>query len=353
MHSGPTNPLDRARPKVICLTPVKNEAWILENFLRCTSTWADHIIIADQMSDDASGTIAKSFDKVTLIENRSTTFNEPERQAMLINEARKIPGPKVLVALDADEFFHADFVGSAEWESMLAAKPGTVHTMQWACVRPDKRHYYVFPAEFPLVYADDGYEHQGKDIHSPRLPLPPDTPRVPLGVKTLHLSTLDIDRFRSKNRWYQCWEFLNQKWDGRAFELYRFYHTELFIAKSRLKELESGWVDGYKPAADPLSYRRQVYYRWDNEMLDLLIKHGPAKFRQLAIWDVDWEEMHRVIRGSEPPISLRDPRTRMDKIIHQWLRETQQLYCEGAPAQSRIARVRHRFARRLVKKLGW
>ena len=36
--------------KIICLTPVKNEGWILERFLKCTSLWADYIIIADQSS---------------------------------------------------------------------------------------------------------------------------------------------------------------------------------------------------------------------------------------------------------------------------------------------------------------
>ena len=31
------------RPKIICLTPVKNEEWILRRFLRLASLWADHI----------------------------------------------------------------------------------------------------------------------------------------------------------------------------------------------------------------------------------------------------------------------------------------------------------------------
>ena len=36
-------------PTVICVTPVKNEARILPRFLRCAATWADHILIADQI----------------------------------------------------------------------------------------------------------------------------------------------------------------------------------------------------------------------------------------------------------------------------------------------------------------
>ncbi|GAG56902.1 unnamed protein product, partial [marine sediment metagenome] len=49
------------RPKIICLTPVKNEAWILDNFIKCASLWADHIIIADQDSTDDARKIAKKY----------------------------------------------------------------------------------------------------------------------------------------------------------------------------------------------------------------------------------------------------------------------------------------------------
>ena len=39
------------KPTVVCLTPVKNEAWILDRFLKCAGLWAEHIIIADQGAD--------------------------------------------------------------------------------------------------------------------------------------------------------------------------------------------------------------------------------------------------------------------------------------------------------------
>ena len=42
------------RPLLVVLTPVRNEAWVLHAFLKATSLWADHIIIADQMSTDGS-----------------------------------------------------------------------------------------------------------------------------------------------------------------------------------------------------------------------------------------------------------------------------------------------------------
>ena len=81
-------------PQIICLTPVKNEAWILERFLECASLWADQIIIADQGSDDGSREIARSFNKVQLIENSAKVFNEPERQKLLIEAARSDSWPE-------------------------------------------------------------------------------------------------------------------------------------------------------------------------------------------------------------------------------------------------------------------
>ena len=84
-------------PKIICLIPVKNEAWILERCLQSASIWADHIIVADQGSTDDSIEIAKRFNKVILVDNSTNEdFNEYNMRSPLFNEAEKIEGPKVL-----------------------------------------------------------------------------------------------------------------------------------------------------------------------------------------------------------------------------------------------------------------
>ena len=38
----------------ICVTPVRNEAWIIDRFLAAAKTWADHVIVADQQSSDGT-----------------------------------------------------------------------------------------------------------------------------------------------------------------------------------------------------------------------------------------------------------------------------------------------------------
>ena len=78
------------RPLVICVIPIKNEAWILNRCLAAASLWADYIIVSDQMSTDGSREIALKYLKVQLIDNLSSKFNEVGRQQLLLDAARKI-----------------------------------------------------------------------------------------------------------------------------------------------------------------------------------------------------------------------------------------------------------------------
>lgn len=196
------------KPKIICLTPVKNEAWILDKFLTYTSLWADHIIIADQMSTDGSREIAQKYEKVILVDNNSETFNEPERQKLLINEARKIEGPRLLITLDADEFFTPNFMTSPEWKTMLKIKPGTVVRFRLNNLHPDFQRMKI-EAYYSWGYMDDGTEHEGRKIHSARIPLKKENDILVLNdIQILHLYNVNTDRQDSKSRWYQCYERL-------------------------------------------------------------------------------------------------------------------------------------------------
>src|SRR5580693_6112239 len=128
------------RPNLICLTPIKNEAWELDVFLKCTSLWADYIILADQNSTDGSQEIAKKYPKVRLIENKSNEYDEAKRQRLLIDEARKIEGPRILFALDADEVFSANYLQSSDWQQIINSKPGDVFGFQWANIMADRKN---------------------------------------------------------------------------------------------------------------------------------------------------------------------------------------------------------------------
>ena len=342
------------KPSVICLTPVLNEAWILERFLTCASLWADHIIIADQQSTDGSVEIAQRFPKVRLIENPAKKFNEPERRQMLLAEARRIPGPRLLFGLDADEFLTANFLNSPEWDAILQAPPGTVISFPWPLVQANaaKLSYFFLAKELAIGFMDDGSEPQDRVIHSPRVPAPPGAKTLHAKeIKLMHYCLMDHDRFESRLRWYQCWEQLNLH--KRPIDLYRFYHTDLFVPSNMVKPVPAEWMLGYEQhGIDMTSVNREGNYRWDKEVLRFFDEHGTARFKRLAIWDADWTRLHAELYPEKARKNYLDPRSRFDKLVHRWLRWTQRHYCfHSAPNLGQ--KFHHRLVQRVLKPLGW
>jgi hypothetical protein len=342
------------KPTIICLTPVKNEAWILDKFLSCASLWADHIIVADQGSDDGSREIAQSFPKVTVIDNASREFNEPERQRLLLDAARSFPGPRLLIALDADEFFSANWHETIDWELMLRAPAGTVVKFKWACVLSDKKSYYIFPADFPLGYMDDGAPHEGRAIHSPRLPLPQGAPVVLVnGFRVLHFSTIDFERFKSKIRWYQLHEFLQAKGSLDLYKLNRWYHRDFEVSPRMIRPLPRAWLDGPGAYGELVDVVGEKYYRWDIEVIDLLCRYGPKAFSKVGIWDTDWDQLYERIFEKPPPRDLSDPRSWAEQGIHRWLERTRKFHSHLPVPQTRWGRVGERVVRKMASFLGW
>ncbi len=313
------------RPPIICLTPVKNEAWILERFLKAASLWADHIIIADQQSSDDSCAIAANFPKVTLIVNPDTAYDETARQRLLINAARCIAPQSLLIALDADEFLPANLFANPEWRQATMSAPGTVIKFRWANICPDLHHYWLSPAEHPWGFMDDGREHTGRKIHSTRVPAPPNAPTIVLQeVRVLHYQYAEWARMQSKHRWYQCWE-RTQYPKKRALDIYRLYHHMDRISPCKLHKLPTEWTSSYvDQGIDLLSFPAKDSYWWDEEVLKMFTQYGVKMFRKEAIWDFDWTSTSRHLHGDTAP-EIRDPRSLIDKFMHQFLYATQPL----------------------------
>jgi glycosyltransferase involved in cell wall biosynthesis len=313
------------RPTILCLTPVKNEAWILERFLQCASLWADHIIIADQYSDDGSLEIAKRFSKVMIVQNPSPLFNEPERQNILIEAARKFASPRLLITLDADEFLTPNFSDNSEWETVLQAPSGTVVYFRLANIKPNMRQYWSPPTEFPWGFIDDGSMHRGRMIHSPRIPVPDKAAVIKLRqIQVMHYQYVDWARMLSKHRWYQCWERLNNP--GRsAVNIYRQYHHMDAIKSRDLQPIHSWWFEGYREhGIDMTSIPIEPPYRWDSEVLEYMTRFGARYFARDSIWDIDWKMTARQAGYAADAIgNFKDPRVPFLKILHQWLKSTQ------------------------------
>src|SRR5690606_32942956 len=92
-----------------------------------------------------------------------------------------------------------------------------------------------------------GSDHVGRPIHSPRVPDPPGSPRIRTEeIRVLHFSVADLERFRSKVRWYQCWELLNQPGQRSYLQLYRFYHRDFAVSTEDVARIPTEWLTGYE-----------------------------------------------------------------------------------------------------------
>jgi glycosyltransferase involved in cell wall biosynthesis len=311
--------------KIICLTPVRNEAWVLDKFLQCTSLWADHIIIADQMSTDGSREIARKYSKVILVDNISDTFNEPERQKLLIEEARKIPGPRLLITLDADEIFTPNIFTSPEWHTILTANLGTIFKFQWANFKPDLKNMWLGD-HFAWGYLDDGYHHSSTAmIHNGRIPLPLMNDIVILNqIKVIHLQYTNWERMQSKHRWYQTFEIIN--FPGKsALKIFRMYHHMFGLPKNEIIPIPDEWFSGYTSLGiDLTSVLTQPMNYFDEQCLQLFEQYGGDKFKKLNIWDLNWVEKAELYGKTNLNLYV-DPRSKLDKFIQKYLIKTQSL----------------------------
>ncbi len=318
-----TSPLKPAA-HVVCLTPVRNEAWIIKPFVAAAAEWANRVIVLDQVSTDGTRELLQAYESVDLICNDDTTYDEAFRQKTLINRARAtVPEKRILLALDADEFLSANYRESAEWQRILDAAPGTVLRFRWVNVQPGFEKAWIPENRIACGFVDDGAEHQPRRIHSTRIPCPEGAPVLDLEeIVILHLQFISEERMQSKHRWYQAWERLNDL-QRSALDIFRQYNHRLGSWKTgELQAVRPEWIEGFAGRGiDLKSIQSEPITWWDLEMLDRLAEHGPGFFRRMAIWDTDWQAMARQVGRIDTDIA--DPRSWIEKAAHRFLASTQ------------------------------
>jgi glycosyltransferase involved in cell wall biosynthesis len=285
------------RYPIVVITPVRNEAWIVRRFLEVTSRFADRIVVADQHSSDESREICAEYPSVTLIENEAIDFNEAERQKLLINVARRIvPGPKILLALDADEILAANAMGTAGWQRMLAAAPGTILELDLCDLFQSAEQCIRYRMPSAIGYIDDGAEHFPKRIHSERLPTPISAPRLHLSdVTVLHYALTRLDAYESRTRFYSVVE--NVLGTSNVFQRRRSYAGNYAFASSanleeaggRIQPTPPEWLKGWEDlGVDMRTIPTSRYYWHDFEVLRYFHRYGAERFWLENIWNFDW-----------------------------------------------------------------
>lgn len=309
--------------RVVCLVPVRNEAWILREFLAAASLWADNIIVADQGSTDGSCEIVQACPRAKLISNAERKFNEGDRQRLLLTEARKLEGPKILVALDADEFLSPALTEPKVVADLAAAGPGAVVRVPLMNVRDDYRRGWIGYTGLGVAWFDNGRAHVPEAIHSYRLPVRKEDPEVKIeGAALLHWQFTAMERMRAKHRWYLLWERINRP-ERDPIRLYRQYFHMDAISESELFPFPADWLDWYEQRGVAIRGIRDDGFRWwDKQALDWIEQKGARTFAREAVWDFDWVAAARRA-GRANPERFADPRTAFQRWVHGWLRRTQ------------------------------
>jgi hypothetical protein len=333
----------KALHQLLCLTPVRNEAWIADRYAAANATWADQLLVADQGSTDGTSELLARHSKVRLIANESPEYDERHRQLLLIAAARRIAGSRLMLALDADEALSANARDSSEWALLTNAEPGTVLRFKWVNVLPGFKRAWIPQDHRVFGFVDDGSDHRPDRIHSTRVPQPIGAPVIDFhDIVVLHFQYVAWERMLSKHRWYQAWETLERP-DRGALDVFRQYHHMLGSWNdAEIVALDPQWLEGYqRQGIDYESLQAEDVTWWDAEILRWLKQHGVERFRQTAIWDRDWREVARLT--GVPDQSLEDPRSLIEVAVHKYL----------AATQHRRTSIDVRLAERCLRISGW
>jgi hypothetical protein len=307
----------------VCVTPTRNESWIIKQFVAAAELWASHIIVADQGSTDGTLQQLQSMPRVDVVINDSPVFDETHRQRILLERARQLEGRRILIGLDADEALSANCVETEDWHKMESAAPGTILRFRWVNILPGFNEAWIPPNRVPCGFVDDGTVTSGKRIHSPRVPNPPGAPILDLDdIVVLHFQYVLWERMVRKQRWYQAWEHLKHQQKG-PLEVFREYnHMYGSWEQKEIHSVQPEWLEGFDRAGiDFRSLKCEPVTWWDREIVQMLREHGPARFRRIAIWDEDWNAIATHIGTNG--VDLSDPRSTCERAVHRLLKITQ------------------------------
>ena len=313
------------RPQLVVVTPVRNEAWVLEAFLTCTSSWADYIIIADQQSTDGSREIAAKYEKVILVDNDAAEMNQAAARLLLFREVDKIEGDKIVFALDADEFLSEDFEKTNGWRQIIKSQPNEIFCFKWLNLYGDYCH--VLPDSGYMEWAchfsnktkiAEEYERCEKNaIHEMRVPcLPVDKVHYVAidDIKFIHLAQINQVRQKNKHAFYQVHTIASLTERKSAVSIFRTYnppHPPTSTLATEIRLINYGSGEDVKR----LVKSNDIGLYYIDEMLSIFNRDGLKKYRKLNIWDNPYIKAASI----NPRIPLHY------KILYWYLKKTQEI----------------------------
>ena len=312
------------KPTIIVITPVRNEAWVLDAYLTCTSSWADYIILADQHSDDGTREIAGKYEKVILIDNPTDEWYEYICRTRLLEEAAKIPGDKIIFGLDADEFLSEGFEKTESWQRIIHSKGNEIFCFNWLNLFDDfttaeyTSMHFEWAAHFDasVDVVEEYRKREEHAVHCARIPCLENDRCEYVSVDdfwVVHLAKLNHERIRQKMDFYQVTWIDKNKDKANPIRMYRgynkYYPENLSHMAAPVKLCCKGNPKDFSCLVKTSDYGKHYV----DEMVQVFNREGTDKFLKLCIWD----NPYLLKAGVHPSLPLRF------KLLHTYLRKTQ------------------------------
>ena len=312
--SNTTKSKNPADSKIIGLVTVRNEEQIIAQCLKALARFTDAIVILDDASDDSTVSIIKSLRRECNVEKIITKDtwhrDEPGDRNLLLDMGRKLNGTHFIV-LDADEMFTANLqYNNFLRNQILALNPGDSICLVWICLWRSVLSYRydnsVWSNNYkPFIFADDAQSVYRSDfIH---------TGRTPTGLKgkqhiirgynfgVLHFQFANWSNLLIKQAWYRCLERIRQP-EKPCTEINQLYAPSKDEKDLGLREAPFKWFCGYD-FFDASAFTLPDQWR-HKQILAWFEQYGHNYFRELDIWDIDWnppsgDDESRHLSGSE------------------------------------------------------
>ncbi len=304
--------------KIIVMTPIMNDDWILDSYLKAVTSFADHIILLDQQSSDRTNEIIKNYEKVELHRNINKNYNEKERQELLIKKARFYGDRNVLIALDVDEFFTPEFYLEKNLKWLKSLNPGISISFNWANLHWHRKMFWRNKMP-PIIYIDDGQDYSDLNtFHRTRVPV--SKKRNVLTIEScdvIHLQFLEISRVKEKHKWYQLYEVTNMK--NRNFvQIYRKYHHMQTIQKRDLTLIPESWILFLGSMGIDLKLQ-------DDQNIDNWCRSGEISLMKSQI---SQKQINKLDLEFNFDIDTAVPQTqsKFDNLVYKYLKITQRYY---------------------------
>lgn len=292
----------------ICITPTRNERWIISKFVELNSHWADLFIVLDQCSTDGTREFLETHPKVDLIKNDSPIYDEDLRFSILWKRVRELTGvSNTVFALDADEFIPPALSQSSEWDTINSLPQGTGIQLDWVEVLPGATHYLNPMPNKIFGYIDDGATYSGKTIHTNRTPIPPEV-YIAKEIVNVHLGNVCLNRNYRKHTHYMMWEIVNKQ--NGAYTTNLHYRRLADISNAYKTELSPKWLPK-ELNIDALDLTDSDPSWWDSQIAEWFDTHGTKHFRKLDIWQRDWTRICGSANGKGYP----NPQRGIDKVM--------------------------------------